>query len=55
MVKPLRESLKSEIPPINWECVFVCVVGGGGGGRGVVSDLCKHGLEADTEQFYTIS
>ena len=32
MVKPLRESLKSEIPPINWECVFVCGVGGGGGG-----------------------
>ena len=52
MVKPLRESLKSEIPPINWECVFVCGVGGGGG---VVSDLCKHGLAADTEQFYTIS
>ena len=29
--------------------------GGGGGGGGVVSDLCKHGLAADTEQFYTIS
>ena len=32
MVKPLRESLESEIPPINWECAFVCVCGGGGGG-----------------------